>query len=306
MGVTAALIAGGLSLAGTAVSAIGRPGAPSYPSPPKLYNLPVGQATQELESNEAARMQASIDAWKTKFPDLYKGEQAEINQITDQQHGNLGGQVAGDLSASGLQVPTQGGSQEQLSRELGLSPITLSQRTSQAVTRQIASNPQWTSDITGGTLATMLANNKKNAMAYGMFMNSNQSAQAIAGQEAGLYNTQALLGGLTGAARVGAQVYNNQYSPLSPMGQGAFQTNPNTTYAPSSGYPSTSGYPSNTGYPSSSPAYGQTNNMWYSNSPAPSNVWGAAPASQFYQGAWDPNQVFTPPPSIDPTSNYGI
>ena len=69
----------------------------------------------------------------------------------------------------------------------------------------MAQNPEWTNKITGGTLATMIANNYKNQNAFTQFLGAQQTAQYAAQQGASAYNTQALLSGITGGAALGAQ-----------------------------------------------------------------------------------------------------
>ncbi len=295
MGATAGIISGIISLVGTGVKLLGSSGGPNYPSPPKLYKLPVQEAKAHLEDYEKNRMAASIDAWKAKFPDLYKGGQYEIDDIKNQQQGYLGGNIAADTAASGLGPVKEGVNQYALSRDIGLSPITLSQRTSQAVTRQIAQNPEWTNQITGGTLATMLANNAQNATAYGMMQNANKTAQYVAGQQAGMYNTQALLSGLTGAARIGATAYGaNQYGALSPAGQGIYQAQDNASQAPPASYQPQAQY--------QPPQYGSSY-MW--NAGAPSTM-GAPSASNMYSNSFAPinySSSFTPAPDYSLYSN---
>jgi len=272
MGYYSAIISGIIKTIG----AFANSGGPNYPDPPKLHKLPVQEAKRTLEDYEGRRMQASIDAWKEKFPLLYKGGQYEVNDIMDQQKGMLGGHIAADMERSGL-GPVREGDQYALSRDIGLSPITLSQRTSQAVTRQMANNPEWTNKITGGTLATMLANNYQNQQAYGMFINSNNTARSIAGQAGSLYNTQALLGAATGAARVGSSIYQNNYGPLSPAGQGAFQTNPNANYAGSVAPPPTMTPPAS--YPPTSAYTTYSNNLYGSVEAGPVTTYN--PATDF-------------------------
>ena len=93
------LIAKGI---GDTISLIGSSGGPDAPGVPKLNKLPVQKAKKHMEEYEAQRMQASIDAWKQKFPDLYKGGQYMVSDIAKQQAGYLGGNVAADMAKSGL------------------------------------------------------------------------------------------------------------------------------------------------------------------------------------------------------------
>jgi hypothetical protein len=208
---------------------------PDVPEAPKLHGLDVQKAKTQMEDYEAKRMQTSIDEWKTKFPELYKGGAYMAGTTSQQQAGMLGGSVALDMKAAGLQAPREG-NQYQLSQDIGLSPITLSQRTSQAVSRQIAQNPEWTNQITGGTLATMIANNYKNQNAYTQFLGANRTAMYAQGKAAGAYNTQALLSGITGLGGIGASLYNQAgggFGPTSPTGQGIYQaTQPTSTWTP--------------------------------------------------------------------------
>jgi hypothetical protein len=292
IGAIISAVGAGIKLIGSATSS------PNYPSMPKLYKLPVQEAKQHLEDYEKSRMAASIDAWKQRFPELYKGGQYEVDDIKKQQQGYLGGHIDADMKASGLQPIKEGNNQYDLSRQIGLNPLTLSQRTSQAVTRQIASNPEWTNKITGGTLATMLANNAQNATAYGMMKSANQTAQYVAGKQAGLFNTQALLGGLTGAARIGSQIYNNsQYGPLSAAGQGAFQQNPNTivsTYNPyQTNYPAAAPTGPSAPPPNYNNSYwGVNSDPYYANTPQSPMMMGqpATGQSNMYSNQWDNSQ----------------
>jgi hypothetical protein len=184
-----------------------------------------------MEDYETKRMGASIDAWKTRFPLLYQGGQYEVNDIANNQKGILSPVVSGALQSAGLEQP-KGTDQYSLSTDIGLSPITLAQRTSQAVNRQIALNPEWTNQISGGTLATMVANNYQNQNAFTQFLGANQTANYVSGQTQSNYNTQALLSGVLGAARLGTQAYE-QSNPLSygTYLQGAQPAQP--TYQPS-------------------------------------------------------------------------
>ena len=160
---------------GTGISLLGRSGSPDYPAPPKLYKLPVAKARKTMEAYEARRMKASIGAWKDRFPLLYKGGQAEIDDIRAQQQGRLGRTVTDTLTKSGLDAPTAS-SPEALGLDIGLNPLALSQRSSQAVMRQIAMNPEWTNKITGGTLASMMANANANANAFNGFLGAQRAA----------------------------------------------------------------------------------------------------------------------------------
>lgn len=291
MGYIGAIIAGigqTIKLVGSATSS------PNYPSPPKLYKLPVQKAKKQMEDYEQRRMDASIDAWKQRFPELYKGGQYEIDDIKAQQQGMLGGHIAEDMANSGLDPVHEGTNQYALSRDIGLSPLTLSQRTSQAVTRQIAQNPEWTNQITGGTLATMVANNYQNANAYGMMTQANRTAQYTANKAAGLYNTQALLGGITGAAKVGAAINNNYFSPLSPAGQGAYVP------ATATNAPYTTQYsPPPMGQPGSGTG---SYSSW--NAPVNSNM-GMPQDSAMFQGGWNTQPTLPATPSTPDYSLYG-
>jgi hypothetical protein len=209
MGVTAAIIAGGASLLGAGISYLGSSGGPSYPSPPKMYKLPVGEATKTMEDYETQRMAASIGAWKERFPLLAKGGAAQIADIRANQLGKISKTVSGTLKASGL--PEQGGgfgasggdtwTPEARAMDIGLSPVALSQRTSQAVQRQIAMNPEWTNKISGGTLASMMANANANQNAFTGALGGIKSAMYRTGAAQGATNTAALLGLPLGAAK---------------------------------------------------------------------------------------------------------
>jgi hypothetical protein len=250
MGVWAGIITG---IIGAGVKLIGSTQSPNYPSPPKLNKLPVQQAKHYMEDYELARMNASKAAWQARFPLLYQGGKYEIDDIRANQQGKLSPVVSGALRASGLEMPKEG-DQYKLSADIGLSPITLAQRTSQAVTRQIAMNPEWTNKISGGTLATMIANNYQNANAYSQFIGSQQTAMGIASAQRSMYNTQALTAGLLGVAGIGAQAYANQQNPLNrPLDPTAYRsdvTTPGYYTTPSQPQP-----PQPSGYPAGSPIY---------------------------------------------------
>lgn len=243
MGVWASIITG---IIGTGIKLLGSSGGPNYPSPPKLFKLPVQQAKHYMENYELARMNASKASWQARFPLLFKGGEYEIGDIRANQQGKLSPVVSGALKASGLGKVNEG-DQYKLSADIGLSPITLAQRTSQAVTRQIALNPEWTNKISGGTLATMIANNYQNANAYSQFIGANQTAQYVANQQRSMYNTQALTSGLVGIAGIGAQAYANQQNPLNrPLDPTAYRsdvTTPGYYTTPSQPQPQPSGYP---------------------------------------------------------------
>lgn len=258
---------------------------PDYPDAPKMRGLDVQKATKQMEDYEKTRMETSIDQWKTKFPELYKGGAYMAGTTAQQQAGQLGGSIGLDLASAGLETPRQG-NQYQLSQDIGLSPITLSQRTSQAVSRQIAQNPEWTNQITGGTLATMIANNYKNQNAYAQFLGANRTALYAQGKAAGAYNTQALVSGLTGLGGIGASLYNQGggggFGPTSATGQGIYQatqTPPNTIpgSVPTSAYPGQQSWNAPTTNPMAGGAFGMP---------------GAAPSvANAYGNAWDPNQM---------------
>lgn len=222
MAIWGALISGAINIG---IHALGS-GGPSYGKPPKLYKLPVNQAKQTMEDYEQKRMDASIGAWKDRFPLLYQGGNFEINDIMANQQGKFSQGLKNDLSGSGLETPVET-NQLAEAKQLGLNPLTLSQRTSEAVTRQIAANPEWTNQIRGGTLATLLANANQNANAFGTFLGANATARAIGGMSAGAGTTAALLSGITGSASIGARYAMNQNSPfnLGSYAQGNYYNN---------------------------------------------------------------------------------
>ena len=263
MGVYAAIIS---SVIGTGVKLLGSSQGPNYPSPPQIIGLPVQKAKHQMQNYEARRMQESINAWKTRFPELFKGGEYEVNDIRRNQQGLLSPVVSGALKSAGLAMPKEG-DQYGLSTDIGLSPITLAQRTSQAVSRQIALNPEWTSKISGGTLATMIANNYQNQNAYSQFIGANQAAQYSAGQQAAAYNTSALTSGLFGAGALGISAYYNDQrpdNPLDPNQQPPSDVSNPGYYIPSPGM-STPAY--SQPYPSSS----FTNNLFNAPPPTPTN-----------------------------------
>lgn len=184
-------------------------GGPNYPSPPKLYKLPVEKAKKFMENYEQNRMDTSIAEWKKRFPLLYQGGNYEINDLLGNQAGGLSPNIKASIAAAGLNAPSEGDIYRQ-SVDLGLSPITLSQRTSQAVTRQIASNPEWTNQISGGTLATMMANNYQNDNTFRQFLGANATANYVNSVQRNAGNTGALLAGIGGMAGIGAQIGINR------------------------------------------------------------------------------------------------
>lgn len=285
MGAWASIIAAAV---GTGIKLLGSSGGPSYPSPPKLAKIDVPGSTKLMEDYESQRMQTSIDQWKQKFPLLYQGGAAEIGNIMQQQQGQLGGTLPQDLASSGLAAPRQG-NQYQLSQDIGLSPITLSQRTSQAVTRQIAANPEWTNQISGGTLASMMANNYQNQNAFSQFLGAKNTAMYAQGQAAGAYNTQALLSGVTGIAGLGAQAYGQgQYGPTSPIGQGIYgyqQQQQPALPGMAGGSPYMQGPGMNWGPPAPSPMYSGAFSQG-----GPMGMGGMGTGYGMGGNMWDPNQ----------------
>jgi hypothetical protein len=217
------------------------------------------------------------------------------DDIHRNQQGMLSPTVKAAIEASGLESPREG-DQYRMSRDLGLNPLTLSQRTSEASTRAIAQNPEWTNKISGGTLATMIANNYQNQNAFTQFLGANQTAQYVAGQQRNAGTTAALLAGVGGAARLGMSPYApwNQTSPLSPTGQGAYS---------GAGQPTGYGWAGGSGgfnSPQAAPppyTYGGSygNDIW--GAPPPANM----PASP-YGNSWDSGQIgsiFSPLPPND-------
>lgn len=205
MGVWASVITGIIS---TGIKLFASSQSPDYPDPPKMRKINIDQTRDSMESYEKRRMQAGIDAWKAKFPLLYQGGQHEIEDIGKNQQGILSPQVSGALRSMNLGRVKEGDQYAQ-SVDLGLNPITLAQRNSQAVNRQIALNPEWSSKISGGTLATMIANNYQNQNAFSQFLGATNMAKWQANQAAGGYNTQALTSGILGTAAAGTQAYLN-------------------------------------------------------------------------------------------------
>lgn len=219
MAIWGAIISGAINIGIRALSS----GGPNYGSPPKLYKLPVSQAKQTMQDYEQKRMDASIGAWKERFPLLYQGGQYEINDIMANQKGKLSQGIKNDLATARLEAPVET-SQLAQAKDLGLNPLTLSQQTSEAVARQIAMNPEWTNKIRGGTLATLLANANQNQNAFGTFLGANATARAIGSMGAGAGTTAALLSGITGSASIGARYAMNQNSPfnLGTYAQGSY------------------------------------------------------------------------------------
>jgi len=307
MGVYAAIIS---SVIGTGIKLLGSAGGPSYPSAPQIQGLPVQKAKQFMQDYESRRMGVSVEAWKQRFPLLYQGGKYEISDIGRNQQGLLSPQVSGALQSAGLEQPKQG-DQYKLATDLGLSPITLAQRNSQAVTRQIALNPEWTNKISGGTLATMIANNSKNQNAFSQFLGAQNTANYVTGQQRSAYNTAALTTGLLGATSIGVQAYQNSQNPLNrPFDPTAYPrsdvSNPGY-YTP--GYQSQGG---GQGY--YQPQQGGFGSQW-GMTPAPymnSGDWnsgdfgasGVPPSPSYTTPPTDLYNSFTPPPQ-PPPFNFG-
>jgi hypothetical protein len=275
MGYIASIITG---VIGTGIKLLGSSGGPQYPAPPKINKLPVAKAQAQMEAYEAQRQAASIQAWKDRFPLLYKGGQYMVDSIARNQAGYLSGNIENAITKSGLEMPKEG-NQRKLAKDIGLSPIALSQRTSEAVTRQIAANPETSNEISGGTLATMLANSYQNQNAFNQFLGANRTAQYIAGQAGSSYNTAAILGGLTGAANIAASysVYNNQFGPLSPYGQGVYST---PAYSTPTTLPGGYGQQPQGGTPATQPYYDPT--ATYSNAMTAGPNYGSPYGTDYY------------------------
>jgi hypothetical protein len=259
------------SVVGTGIKLAAGSGGPSYPNAPQIRGININNAMGFMDSYEREREQAGYDAWKAKYPLLNQGEQYAIGDIAKNQAGYLSGTTSQSIANTGLEAPKQG-NVEDLSHQLGLSPVTLAQRNSLATTRQIAQNPQWTSKVSGGTLASMLANNNKNQNAFSQFLGAQNTANFVTQQTQNAYNTQALVGGLLGTAQIGARLYQNQqYGALSPWGQG------NATYGSSS-----SGYPTGNAV-SNSNLFQSVPNNYVSSNPS-YNPYGQPPSqpSNFY------------------------
>lgn len=275
MGVYAAVIS---SIISTGIKLFASSQSPDYPSAPKMRKINIQQTRDQMENYEKRRMDASLRAWKEKFPLLDQGGQYEIADIGRNQQGYLSPQVSGALKSTGLGTVKEGDQYKQ-AVDLGLNPITLAQRNSQAVNRQIAMNPEWSSKISGGTLATMIANNYQNQNAYAQFLGATNTAKATANAAAGSYNTASLLTGIVGAAGSFAQSYTNRHDPQSPL-------NPQN------------------------PAYSDVTTPGYYTAPAPAQQ--VYPYGNTWMGMYTPNMmgaVSTPPPSTgggvqSPTTNY--
>jgi len=244
MGVYAGIIT---SIIGTGIKLLGSSGGPSYPSFPKLNKLDVQGTKDFMEQYEKDRMAASISEWQKRFPLLKQGGDYEMADLLRNQQGVLSPGVKQAIKASGLTAPSEGDQYRQ-SRDLGLSPITLSQRTSAAVTRNIANNPEWTSTISGGTLASMVVNNFQNQQAFTQALGANRTANYVAQQGANANNTAALITGIGGAARIGMTAYQNSQFGNNPFNLGTYYQgqayssmpydNPVATPAPSYSPPS--------------------------------------------------------------------
>ncbi len=265
MGVYASII---MTAIGAGIKLLGSSQSPNYPSTPTLARIDIPKTQASMEDYEKRRMQASIDSWKAKFPLLYQGGASEIEDIANNQAGQLSPVVSGALKSSGLEADkVSQGDQYHQSVDLGLSPITMAQRTSQAVNRQIALNPEWTNKISGGTLATMIANNYQNQQAFGQFLGAQNTANYVAGQRQSAYNTAALTSGLLGTAQAGTQAYINAQNPLnSPLNPTSYRSDVNNP-----------GYYMQPSQPPPPMAPGQSS-MW--NAPAPTayqytDTWGS-------------------------------
>lgn len=274
------------SIVGTGIKLATSASGPSYPSPPKIKGINIPSTTGLMEANESKRMAASINAWRQRFPLLYQGGKYEIGDLTRNQQGYLSDTTNQSLSNAGLApIAGQGKNQYQTAVNLGLSPITLAQRTSQAVTRQIAMNPEWTSKISGGTLATMIANNAKNQNAFTQFLGAQNTANFVNQQTQNAYNTQALTSGLLGTAGIAANysLANRMYSPLSTYGQGAYTSQPSV----------------------SSPAYSPQTGGYYPN--YGNQIWNAPATGGMYSNTWSGGfgaQSLPPSPNFSQTPDY--
>ena len=281
MGVYAGIIT---TIIGTGVKLLASSQGPDYPETPKMRKIDIGRTRDQMENYEQRRMQAGIDAWKAKFPLLYQGGQSEIEDIGNNQQGKWSPVVSGALKSTGLET-LKSGDQYSDAVDIGLSPITLAQRNSQAVNRQIALNPEWSSKISGGTLATMVANNYQNQNAFSQFLGAQNTARYVSGQQQSAYNTAALTSGILGGAGAAAQSYLNMQqrasnpldNPLSPSSYRSDVSNP--------------GYPINpTQYPQAAgPPTGMVNTTYNNNNP-------------YYQWLSQPAPVGQP----NPTTNYGF
>lgn len=205
MAIWGAVISGIIS---TGIKLLGSAGGPNYPSLPQLHKIPIQKAKNFMEDYEAQRMGSSIAAWQSRFPLLKAGGDYLINDLIQNQQGKLSPTIKNALTKSGLETPVETDQYAQ-AKDLGLNPLTLSQRTSQAVVKNIGDNPEWSNQISGGTLATMIANNYQNQNAFTQFLGANATARSIASGAANAGTTQALLAGLTGTARAGYQAYQN-------------------------------------------------------------------------------------------------
>ena len=296
MGVYAGIITSAIS---TGVKLLGSAGGPSYPSYPKIAKINIPQVQGQMEDYEKNRMQTSIDAWKAKFPLLYQGGASEIADIGNNQQGKWSPVVSNELKSSGLES-LKDGTQYSDAVDVGLSPITLAQRNSQAVNRQIAMNPEWSSKISGGTLATMIANNYQNQQAFTQFLGAQNTANYVNSQKAGAYNTAALTTGLFGTAAAGEQAYVNAQNPLNaPFNPNSYNTPSNNYGAPPYGAP-----------PTSTPPYGTPP---YNATPPPvyGNSYGYGSFNMFGGSSTPSTPMIYPPatsqaPSGDPFDNYQI
>lgn len=184
---------------GAGVSLLGSAGGPNYPSPPKVEALPVNKAKRHMQKYEADRMGVSLAEFKKKFPKLQAGGEYLIGDIARNQRGLLSPTISDTLTKSGLALPKQG-NQYKMAQDIGLNPITLAQRTSQAAIRNIAMNPEWTNKISGGTLASMMANAAANQQAYTGMLGSIESAKQLGQMQANTEMLTAGLGAIGGAA----------------------------------------------------------------------------------------------------------
>ncbi len=225
-----AVIQGGIAIYNASQS-------PNYPNPPKLQGINVPKVAAEALATQQAGYNLSDQRFAQRYPLLAAGKTAEINQISSAQHGGVSPLVSQTLSNTGLeQVPK--GNEYQTAQQLGV-PIQSKAAIDRVnLNRIISENPERTGPLTGTQIATLMANNYKNANSFNQQLygiNMNQYAGAV---QQNVANLNAIGPAISGVAQAGAQYAINQENPLS---LGSYQAGASYGYVPAYTNPYSSG-----------------------------------------------------------------
>ena len=161
--------------------------------------------------------------------------------------GSVSPLVASTLASTGLEAVPKG-NEFQTAQQLGL-PITAKlQRDRQNLNRVIAENPQHVGKLSGTQVATLMANNYKNANAFNqqlLGINLNNYAGAAAQYNQNLAAIGPAIGGI---AQAGVQTYINKdplnlgtYQAGQTYGQVPVYANPYNAGSPDAGNPNYTG-----------------------------------------------------------------